>query len=472
MPVRRLLTAFVPLALLTTCHSAGDVPVERPNIVLIVADDLGFGELGCYGQTKIRTPNLDRLAREGLRFTQMNSAAPVCAPSRCALLTGKHTGHAAVRDNHELQPEGQAPLPTIELTLPEILRAQGYATAGIGKWGLGPMGSEGDPQQQGFDSFFGFACQRRAQDHYPRSLWRNGTREVLAGNASGAAKTQYAHDLFEDEALRFLNEPRARPFFLYLPFTVPHMAMQVPEDSLNEYHGAFEDAPYDGRQGYLPHATPHAAFAAMVTRLDRSVGRILDRLTALGLDERTLVIFTSDNGATYGRVGGADSKFFASAAGLRGAKGSLYEGGVRVPFLARWKGRIAPNTTATTPCALYDVLPTLCALTGVPTPPHVDGIALDALFLGRGAAPQRDALYWEFPGYGGQQAARVGDWKGIRVGMDAGNTRLELFDLAHDAEERVDVAAAHPEVVARIEAVFRREHVPSSVFPLKGVDVR
>ena len=314
-----------------------DRPASRTSI-LIVADDLGRAELGCYGQEKIRTPRLDRMAAEGMRFTRFYAGSPVCAPSRCCLMTGKHGGHAWVRDNQDapasLSKEefpGQVPLPDREITLAELFKKQGYATACIGKWGLGPVGSEGDPRRQGFDHFFGYYCQGHAHNHYPRYLYRDGRKVELEGNPGGATGRQYSHDLFEAEALAFLDAHKDQPFFLYVPFTVPHVAIQVPEDSLAEYLGRWDDPPYRGDRGYQPHPAPRAGYAAMVTRLDRSVGRILDRVEQLGLGADTLVLFTSDNGPTHDKVGGSDSGFFASAGPLRGLKGSVYEGGLRVP---------------------------------------------------------------------------------------------------------------------------------------------
>jgi arylsulfatase len=442
----------------------------KPNIVFILADDLGWGELGCYGQQKIRTPHLDRLAAEGLRFTQHYSGSAVCAPSRCALLTGRHMGHAAIRDNREIKPEGQQPLPDAEITLAELLRGAGYASAAIGKWGLGPPGSEGDPRRQGFDHFFGYNCQRHAHNFYPAFLYRDAEKIALEGNDGGATGKQYSHDLMEAEALAFIRQHKDRPFFLYLACTIPHLALQVPDDSLAEYLGKWDDPPYEGGKGYLPHKAPRAAYAAMVTRLDRSVGRVAALLKELGLDDRTLVLFSSDNGPTYDRLGGSDSEFFASAAGRRGLKGSLYEGGIRVPLVCRWPGRIRPGGTSDLASAFWDVLPTLCETAGIRPPEHCDGISFLPTLLGRGEQRQHEFLYWEFPAYSGQQAVRLGNWKGVRRELNKGRLQIELYDLAADPGEQNDLAAARPEVVARIEAIMAREHVRSPQFPLRGVD--
>ncbi|MCC7011767.1 MAG: arylsulfatase [Planctomycetes bacterium] len=442
------------------CVSQAPVVARRPpNIVLIVADDLGWGELGCYGQQKIRTPRIDALAREGMRFTQFYSGAPVCAPSRCALLTGLHAGHMAVRDNVEIQPEGQMALPDASVTLAELLRERGYATGCFGKWGLGAPGSEGAPNAQGFEQFFGYLCQRQAHDYYPDHLWRNGQRVELDG-------AQYSHDRIAEEALAFVREHARQPFLLYVPFTIPHLALQVPEDSLAEYRGMWEDPPYDGRKGYRAHPTPRAAYAAMVTRMDRDVGRIVDLLGELGLGDDTLVLFTSDNGPTYDRLGGSDSSFFDSAAGLRGLKGSVYEGGLRVPLVARWPGCIAAGVESAHVAAFWDVLPTLLELAGGATPTGVDGLSFAPTLLARGAQTQHEALYWELGSYGGQQALRAGDWKAVRRDLAKGVDALQLYDLARDPGEAHDVASEHPELVESMRARLSAVRVEHPAFPL------
>lgn len=333
-----------------------------PNIVLILADDLGYGEVGCYGQKKIHTPNLDRMAAEGMRFLQFYAGAPVCAPSRCVLLTGKHLGHAAIRDNSEVQPEGQYPLPAEEVTIAELLKGRGYVTAAIGKWGLGPPHSSGDPNAQGFDFFFGYNCQRHAHNHYPSWLYRNHEKVTLnnpdfpahqrfpsgldprdPAAYSKYSGQEYAPDRMLDEALQFIRQNRDRPFFLYFATTLTHLALQVPQDSLQEYLERFPETPYLGDRGYLPCFAPRASYAAMVSRLDKHVGMLIDEIKKLGLARDTLVIFTSDNGPTHGRgggaedgVGGSDSVFFESAGSFRGLKGSVFEGGIRVPMIAWW----------------------------------------------------------------------------------------------------------------------------------------
>lgn len=464
----RLTLWFHVVALACACSGASATkrPVRPPNIVLIVADDLGYGELGCYGQTKIRTPRLDALAAEGLRLTQFYAGAPVCAPSRCVLLTGKHNGHAAVRDNSEVKPEGQMALPAAEITIAETLRDGGYRTGAFGKWGLGAPGSEGAPLAQGFEQFFGYLCQREAHNFYPDHLWRNDERVELVGNSRGLTGQQYSHDLIVDEALAFVREHAQEPFFLFVPFTIPHLALQVPEDSLDEYRGLWEDPPYDGKKGYLAHPAPRAAYAAMVTRMDRDVGRIVDLVEQLGLGENTLILFTSDNGPTYDRLGGSDSEFFASAAGLRGLKGSVYEGGLRVPFIARWTGVTPAGSVSEQAVAAWDLFPTFCELARIAPPAGLDGLDVSAVL--RGVAPPLEReLYWELPSYaGGQQALRSGDWKCVRLGTKKGGAPLELYHLGRDRAETANVADQHPRVVAELAARLETIRADHPLFPL------
>jgi arylsulfatase len=468
MPIRILiLLAGLLLAAAAAAQPAASRP---PNIVFILADDLGYGELGCYGQQKIRTPSLDRLAAGGMRFTQFYSGAPVCAPSRCTLMTGKHSGHAAIRDNSEVQPEGQRPIPDSAVTLAERLKGRGYATAAIGKWGLGFPGSEGDPNRQGFDLFYGYNCQRHAHNHYPTYLRRNGEKVPLEGNDGGRTGKQFSHDLMEAEALRFVREHRERPFFLYLPFTIPHLALQVPEDSLAEYRGKWDDPPYEGGNGYLPHPHPRAAYAAMITRMDRSVGRVTDLLRELGLEKDTLVVFASDNGPTYNRLGGSDSVFFQSAGPFRGFKGDVYEGGIRVPFIASWPGRIKPGTVSEHVGAFWDVLPTLCEVSGAAVPADTDGISFLPTLLGKGDQREHLYLYWEFASYTGQQAVRMGPWKAVRRNLRQGPSPIQLYNLAEDIAESNDVAAEHPEVVTRVRQILAESHTSSPQFRIRGID--
>ncbi|MBA4067266.1 MAG: arylsulfatase [Isosphaera sp.] len=462
---------LVPLLLITLAPQARAADAPRPpNVVLVIADDLGCFDLGCYGQKHIKTPSIDKLAAGGLRFTRFYAGNAVCAPSRCALMTGMHMGHATVRNNRQFKKgeEGQWPIRAEDVTVADVLKAKGYATGAMGKWGLGMWDTPGSPLKHGFDLFYGYNCQGHAHTHYPTHLYRNGKRFELPGN-DGAGGDSYSHDLFEKEALAFLDANKAKPFFLYLPFTVAHAAIQVPEDSLAEYKGKLgDDPPYDGKKGYRPHPAPRAAYAAMVTRMDRSVGRVVDKLRDLGLEKDTLVIFTSDNGPAFD-YGGHDSDFFKSAGPLRGRKGSLYEGGIRVPFVAYRPGTIKPGTVDG---RFYfpDVLPTLCEVTGAKPPTGLDGVSLVPTLTGTGTQKHHDFLYWEFPGYGGQQAVTAGDWKAVRQNLTKGPGKTELYDLAKDEGETTDVAAKHPEVLARLEKLMKEQHVPNADFPLPGVD--
>lgn len=422
---------------------------RRPNVLMIVADDLGSGDLGCYGQQKIRTPNLDRLASDGLRFATAYSAAPVCAPSRCALLTGRDMGHAAIRDNRA-GPQGcEVPLPDGEFTLAESLRDRGYRAACIGKWGLGAPDSEGAPLRQGFDRFFGYYGQVHAHDHYTDHLYDDAAR---IDNPPGS----YAPDRFLDQALRFLDTSSDQPFFLLYATTIPHLALQVPEDSLEEYRGRLEDEPYDGKRGYRPHDHPHAAYAAMVTRLDRDVGALLFALDELEIARDTIVIFTSDNGATFD-TGGADTAFFRSNGELRGVKGQLYEGGVRVPLLVRWPSRIEAGRVDSNPVSHVDLFPTLAAICDAKPPAETEGSDLGKLWLERDQLPDR-ALYFEHAAGNGWRAVRLGHWKLVVRGERNGATNVtrELFDLAADPGETTNRFDDEPSVVSRLQPILAR----------------
>ena len=472
--------------LLSRCRRS---PQSKPNIIFILADDLGYAELGCYGQKKIQTPHIDRLAAEGMRFTQHYSGSPVCAPSRCTLLTGKHTGHAYIRDNdemgergdvwHDLSLEGQRPLLSGTTTLGTVMKGAGYKTGAAGKWGLGGPGTSGHPNRQGFDFWYGYLCQRIAHNYYPHYLWRNEEKEFLEGNeyffphqkfpkdmdpsdrsayASYCGKI-YSSDRITKEALDFIKSRRSRPFFLYLAFTIPHAALQVPEDSLREYAGAFPERPYLGDKGYLPHPTPRAAYAAMVSRMDRSVGRIIALLRTLGIDRDTLVLFSSDNGPTFN--GGTDSDFFQSAGPLRGLKGSLYEGGIRVPLIARWPGRIEPGTTTDHLSAFWDLLPTLAELAGAETPAECDGISFLPTLLGRtGEQKEHEYLYWE---YQGRQALRMGQWKVIHT---AGDEDWEFYNLDDDVGETDNLASDNSGLIERVTEAMAAARTESALFPL------
>jgi arylsulfatase A-like enzyme len=487
--------AFLSLTIALVTSAVGQT---KPNIVFILADDLGYGDLSCYGQHKFKTPNIDRLAAEGMKFTAHYSGNNVCAPARCVLMSGKHPGHAYIRDNRGglgQGGEGQEPVPAGELKLPLTLKQLGYTLGGFGKWGLGPVGSTGDPNKQGFDLFYGYNCQAVAHNYYPTHLWSNDTRIVLNNHKFAANQklladadlnspatyaqfsgNDYAPDLIGEQALKFIRDNKQRPFFLYYPTTVPHLALQVPEDSLKEFEGKLPETPYPGGRGYLPHGTPRAAYAAMITRMDREVGRVLDLVKELGLDENTLFIFTSDNGPLYDGLGGTDTEFFNSAAGFRGRKGSFYEGGFRVPCLVRWKGKIAPGTTSDRVTGFEDWLPTLLELIGAKaqTPAGIHGFSFAPTLRGE-KQEARPFLYRESPGYGGQQCVRVGDWKLVRQDLNATpnaakSPTTELYNLATDPTETTDVAAQNPDVVKRLSAIAHEQRVPAKLWPIRALD--
>ncbi len=458
-------------------------PSGLPNIIYILADDLGYGELGCYGQKHIRTPHLDHMAEEGMRFSQHYAGSPVCAPSRCVLLTGKHTGHAYIRNNgrppgRPHDPEnsvfaGQNPIPRSEVTIAEALKQKGYATAAMGKWGLGYPGSSGDPNLHGFDLFYGYNSQVQAHNHYPRYLLRNGQKERLEGNDRAASGRHYAQDLFIHEAKRFIRKNQSRPFFLYLPFIIPHLAIQVPEISLQPYLSVIPEEPYEHR-GYIPHPYPRAAYAAMITHMDQGIGEILALLKELLLDENTLLVFSSDNGPTYDRLGGTDSLFFNSAGPFRGMKGSVFEGGIRVPMIARWPGHVPAGTVSEHICAFWDVFPTLCELADAPVPRGLDGISIAPTLLAAGSQPEHDYLYWEFPAYGGQQAIRFNNWKAVRTGLKDPEVdhSIQLYDLKNDAAETTDLAKQFPDVVREAGRMLRSVRTESELFPFPETELR
>lgn len=476
-------------------NAAPPASPSRPNIVFILADDLGYGELGSYGQQKIRTPHLDRLASQGVRFTHHYSGAPVCAPSRCVLLTGKHTGHAQIRGNLQTKPApgdlagvGQHPITDDALTLAEVFQKAGYATGAMGKWGLGPVSSSGAPHRQGFDLFFGYNCQAVAHSCYPPHLWRNEMLVPLNDRPiPGHAKPvqgpvvmsdwigeHYAPTRMTDEAVRFIQDHRAQPFFLYLPFIEPHVAMHPPQAAVEAYPADWDDRPYLGQCGYLPHPRPHAGYAAMISTLDHHVGRVLQALDDCGLSQNTLVVFTSDNGTTHPAAGdptfgtgGVDAKFFNSTAGLRGFKGSVHEGGIRVPLIVRWPGRITPGSVQSFPSYFADHFPTLCAAAKLKPPAGLDGINLLPVLIGKRPPTRRNPMLWVFPEYGGQVAVRLGDLKVVRKGLKTKSPGpWEVYDLAKDPSETKDIANSHAGAIRKAEAILQRDKLPNAAFPL------
>lgn len=461
---------------------------KQPNIVFVMADDLGYRELGSFGQTKIKTPRLDQLAKEGMRLTRHYSGSPVCAPSRCVLMTGKHPGHAAVRNNKEHKPEGQWAMPASEPMMSEMLKAAGYRTGAFGKWGLGPPGTHAGPLQRGIDRFFGYNCQRHAHSYYPDYLWDDNKRIALnnqppvpghgklkrgedkndASNYARFIGKDYAPDRILAAAKQFVIDNLDKPFFLYYPSVIPHLALHIPDEELKAYEGQFEETPYPGGKGYTPHFKPRAAYAAMITRLDRSVGEILDLLEKHGLTDDTIVIFTSDNGATHSPIGGTDVDFFESCGELRGRKGSMYEGGIRVPAIVKWPGKIKAGSESARITGFEDWMPTLAELAGTTPDKTTDGISFAATLKGEKQA-QRAFLYREFAGYGGWRAVWVGDFKLVQSKMHK-QPKTELYDLRKDTSETTDLAKRLPDVVAHMMAVATREHTPSEMFPLRAID--
>jgi arylsulfatase A-like enzyme len=456
--------------LLPGCNSAGMMAggrKKKPNIIFILADDLGYGDLGCYGQKTIKTPNIDKLAEEGMRFTDHYAGSTVCAPSRCCLMTGYHTGHALIRGN------ANVPLRPSDITVAELLKEAGYTTGIIGKWGLGEADSTGIPNRQGFDYWFGYLNQRHAHNYYPEYLWKNEEKfklknevnHVIGGSdrtPGGVAtkRVEYSHDLFAADALRFVEQNKNGPFFLYLALTIPH--------ANNEAGNKGMEVPSLGLYADKDWPEPQKAHAAMITRMDGDVGRLMTKLKALKLDKDTLVMFSSDNGPH--KEGGGDPAFFNSSGPLRGYKRALYEGGIRVPLIARWPGRIKAGSVSHHVSAFWDFLPTCCELVGIKPPEGIDGISMLPTLLGKpGEQREHEYLYWEFHEQGKRQAVRMGDWKGIRQNVAKNpNGPIELYNLKNDIGEKDNVAARHPEIVAKIEAYMKAARMPSEHWPLPG----
>jgi arylsulfatase A len=435
----------------------------RPNVVFIMADDLGRGHVGCYGQTKIRTPNIDRLAAEGMKFENAYAGANVCAPSRSVLMTGLHLGHTPVRNNGLLRH-----LYDEDVTVAEVLKKAGYATGGFGKWGLGEETGPGVAVAQGFDVWFGQYNQQHAHFYYPYFLMKGRERFPLLKN-EGGAQGRYAHDEIHAQALKFIRDHKAGPFFAYLPYILPHVELTVPADSRREYEDKFPRiSRADPRPGYLGSDHAHAEFAGMVTRLDRHVGEITSLLKELGIDDDTIVFFTSDNGPQPGAWTDIFVDYFDGNGIYRGAKGDFYEGGIRTPLLARWPGHIAAGSTSDLQTCFYDVLPTLADLAGAGELPPTDGISIAPTLLGRGEQRKHEFLYWEIPAGKGagtksyEQVVRSGDWKLLKF---PGKKPAELYNLADDPGETKNVAGEHADVVAMLVAIMEREHTPERDYP-------
>lgn len=459
------LWACAPLIIASGLTSCADKKAEPApvNVIYILADDLGYGDLGCYGQEKTHTPNLDRMAAEGMLFTQHYAGCTVSAPSRCALMTGLHTGHAQIRGNREIRPEGQQPMEAGTYTLGRLMQSAGYTTGIFGKWGLGNPGSESVPNKMGFDTFFGYNCQREAHSYYPDHLWSNDQRVDFPENANYGRKT-YSQDLIHEQAKTFIRDNKDKPFYAMLTYTLPHAEMNLPHDSIYAlYENAFDEVPYDipvGR-GYYPSEKPYASFAAMVSRLDMYVGEIMAELKALGIDKNTIVIFTSDNGPH--REGGANPDYFKSYGPLKGVKRDVYEGGIRVPMIAWCPGTIRAGVKNDHVGAFWDIMPTMAELTGTSLPVETDGISLLPTLLSQEGQQQHDYLYWEFHEQNGREALRKDNWKLIRQPI-VGETILELYDLSKDIHEDNNLAANHPEKVEELALLMDGARTPSRLF--------
>jgi len=498
------------LLLLASCNTKNETArqnqnPEKPNIIYILADDLGYGDIGAYGQKKIQTPNIDALATTGMMFTQHYSGAPVCAPARYMLMTGKHAGHAHIRGNDEWASrgavwdfeaavndpnlEGQRPIKNSTTTLGEVMQSAGYKTGIVGKWGLGAPLTDGIPTKNGFDFFYGYNCQRQAHQLYPMHLWKNEEKDWLDNELVSPRKDRkleegadpmdlasyekwwkqkdYAPAKMQEEVINFIEENKNQPFFMYYASPIPHVPLQVPQEYVDRYVKLFGDEkPYDGSKSYFPHRYPNAAYAGMITYLDDQVGEIVAKLKELGLYENTLMVFTSDNGPTY--VGGVDAEYFDSAGPFSNeygrTKGFTYEGGIRVPMIASWPGQIKPGTTTDHISVFYDVMPTLGELAKTEVPEDIDGLSfLPALLGEEEKQANHDFLYWEFPSYQGQQAVRMGKWKGIRANIFKGNMKLELYDLDKDPGETNDLADKHPDIVTKIETIMKEEHTVAEI---------
>lgn len=500
--IKHLLSLLLVGTIVLSCNDKTkeekpEVNVKKPNIIYILADDLGYAEVGAYGQEKIETPNIDALAQNGMKFTQHYSSAPVCAPARFMLMTGKHAGHAYIRSNSEWKErgdvwnytamakdstlEGQGPMPPNTITLGKRLQDVGYKTAIVGKWGLGAPHTESIPNEMGFDFFYGYNCQRQAHTYYPLHLYKNRNRVFLANDtiapntklAKGAdpkdpssyesyTLNEYAPDLMFNEIKGFVKENKENPFFLYWATPIPHVALQADDKWLDHYKDKFGDEePYLGQKGYFPHQSPRAAYAAMVSYLDENIGKLVQQLKDEGIYENTLIVFTSDNGPSY--AGGADPDFFESAKPFAGeygkGKGYLYEGGIRVPMIASWPGKIEPNSTSDHISAHYDMLATFGDVAGFQLPEDGDGISIMPTLVGDKEQKEHEFMYWEFPSYGGQVAIRMGEWKMIRQNLNDEKkaATIELYNLKEDPTEKVNVAHEHPEILKKAAAIFAQE---------------
>lgn len=471
-----LLTVFAMLS--TSCIEQKENK-KQPNIIYILADDMGYGDLSCYGQKDFTTPNIDKLASQGMKFTQHYSGSTVCAPSRCALMTGMHTGHTDIRGNRELKQEGQTPMSASSVTIAEVLKKAGYATGAFGKWGLGFIGSEGDAVNQGFDKFYGYNCQRMAHRYYPPYLWDNQEKDFLKGN-DWTNKVTYAPDVVQEKTLAFIEENKDQPFFAYVPLIQPHAELITPKDSIIEkFIGKFDEPtlaenpqPKASNYGadiikdrYCEVKNPKAVYASMVYRIDVYVGQIMAKLEELGIADNTIVMFASDNGPHA--AGGANPEYFNSAAGMRGIKRDLYEGGIRTAFIAKWPAQIKAGSKSDLVSTFWDIMPTFAEAAGATVPNKIDGISFFPELTGKGKQKHHEYLYWEFNVRGGRQAVRMGDWKAVQYELYKGKRDLELYDLSKDVNETNNIADENPEIIAKMKQILKEAHTESALFPLK-----
>lgn len=448
-----ILRILLSIAAILSCigiASAAEPATKKPNIIFILADDLGYGDLGCYGQKLIQTPNIDQLAKEGTRFTQCYAGSTVCAPSRCALMTGYHTGHGFVRGN---LPGKDLALRAEDKTVAELLKKEGYTTGLIGKWGLGEENTAGAPHKKGFDYSYGYLNQNHAHNYWTDHLFRNGERVALPNvleKKKVVKAVQYTHDLFAKEALDFIEKNKDKNFFLDLCFTIPHAKLEPPDDK------PYSDKDWD---------PPSKNFASMITRMDTDIGKLMKKLKDLKLDENTIVFFSSDNGPH--KEGGIQPKFFKSSGPLRGIKRDLYEGGIRVPMIARWPGKVAAEATSDQVMAFWDFLPTAVELAGAKPPAGIDGISMVPALLGEKAAGRKqdnhEFLYWEFHEKGFHQAVRMGDWKYVKQPVAEGKIG-ELFNLKDDVGETKNLADKYPEIVKKMEDYLKMARTESKEF--------
>lgn len=498
---------FLSVATISGCKKDSKES-NSPNIIYFLADDLGYGEVGIYGQSKIKTPHMDQLAKEGMRFTQHYSGAPVCAPARYIFLTGKHAGHAYIKGNDEWKErgdvwdytkasrdarlEGQRPIPANTRTLAKQLKGAGYITGIFGKWGLGAPDTEGVPNAQGFDYFYGYNCQRQAHNLYPPHLWENDNKVALDNDVVPPStkldslddprdkdsytrfnQSDYAPTKIHEKALQFIESQEGKPFFMYYASPLPHLPLQAPQAIVDEYRSTFGDEdPYLGERGYFPNQYPRATYAAMITYLDQQLGELVELLKKKGIYDNTIIMVSSDNGPTY--TGGVDYEFFESSKpflnGYGRTKGFVYEGGIRVPLIVTWPNRVKAGTVSDHISASYDLLPTICAIADAEIPQDVDGLSFANELIAKEQS-SHEYLYWEFPSYNGQQAVRMGKWKAVRKNIRDGNMNIELYNLENDVEEKIDVASSHPDLVRRFEEIMLQEHEPAvnEKFKLKAL---